>query len=103
MLGCGKKKFYQERPEWSGEEMSVFILVSETDIEDLKYTVEMKALLTVMFQGLPTRSVVLSVSLLVSNAYGLPVTGIYSERVPVANETDAESCLLYTSDAADEE
>lgn len=31
--------FYQERPEWSGEEMSVFILVSETDIENLKYTV----------------------------------------------------------------
>ena len=90
MLGYEKPKFYQERPEWSGEEMSVFILVSETDIEDLKYTVEMKALLTVMFQGLPTRSVVLSVSLLVSNAYGLPVAGIYSERVPVANETDAE-------------
>ena len=44
----------------------------------------------VMLQGVPTRSVFLCVSLLVSNAYGLPVAGIYSERVPVANESDAE-------------
>ena len=70
--------------------MSVFNLVSETDTENLKYTVCMKALLSVMLQGVLTRSVVLSVSLLVSNTYGLPVTGIYSERVPVANESDAE-------------
>ena len=32
----------------------------------------------------------MSVLLLVSNAHGLPVAGIYSERVPVANESDAE-------------
>lgn len=77
--------------------MSVFNLVSETDTENLKYTVCMKALLTVMLQGVLTRSVVLSVSLLVSNAYGLPVTGIYSERVPVANESDAERSQAFNN------
>ena len=77
--------------------MSVFNLVSETDTENLKYTVSMKALLTVMLQGVLTQSVVLSVSLLVSNAYGLPVTGIYSERVPVANESDAERSQAFNN------
>ena len=50
----------------------------------------MKALLPVMLKVVPTRSIVLSLLLLVCNAYGLPVAGIYSERVPVANESDAE-------------
>ena len=90
MLRCEKQKVYQERPEWSGEEMPVLDLVSETEIENLKYTSQMSALLTVMLRALLTRSVILAVLLLFNSAHGLPVVGIYSERVPVANESDAE-------------
>ena len=50
----------------------------------------MKVLLPGMLKVVSTRSIVLSLVLLISNAYGLPVAGIYSERVPVANESDAE-------------
>ena len=70
--------------------MPVLVLVSETEIENLKYTRHMNELLTVMLRALLTRSVILAVLLLFSSAHGLPVAGIYSERVPVANESDAE-------------
>ena len=90
LLGWDKTEFYQEHPGWSGEEMPVLVLVSETEIENLKYTRHMNELLTVMLRALLTRSVMLAVLLLFSSAHGLPVAGIYSERVPVANESDAE-------------
>lgn len=70
--------------------MPVRDLASETEIENLKYTRQMNALLTVMLRVVLTRSVILAVLLLFSSAHGLPVAGIYSERVPVANESDAE-------------
>ena len=70
--------------------MPVRDLPSETEIENLKYTRQMTVLLTVMLRAVPTRSVILAVLLLFSSAHGLPVAGIYSERVPVANESDAE-------------
>ena len=70
--------------------MLVRNLVSETEVENLKYTRQMSDMLTVMLRAVLTRSVILSVLLLFSNAHGLPVAGIYSERVPVANESDAE-------------
>ena len=70
--------------------MLVRNLVSETEVVNLKYTRHMNELITVMLRAVLTRSAILSVLLLVSNAHGLPVAGIYSERVPVANESDAE-------------
>ena len=70
--------------------MLVRNLVSETEVENLKYTIHMNELLTFVLRAVLTRSVILSVLLLVGNAHGLPVAGIYSERVPVANESDAE-------------
>ena len=50
----------------------------------------MKFLLTVKFRYLMTCLPVLPALLLFGHAHGLPVAGIYSERVPVANESDAE-------------
>tara|TARA_B100001057_G_scaffold379907_1_gene385539 strand:+ start:292 stop:1503 length:1212 start_codon:yes stop_codon:yes gene_type:complete len=50
----------------------------------------MKSFFTFTLRHLMTRFPILIISLLCGNAYGLPVSGIYSERVPVANESDAE-------------